>query len=355
MRPMSTARRARDRGLACGMLPAGPRSGIGDVPGVRVGHRTLRRGDIRTGVTAVIPHEGNPYRDKPVAAVHVLNGFGKSAGLVQVEELGAIETPILLTNTLSVGTCCTALVRHAVARNPDIGRETATVNPVVFECNDGYLNDIQALAVTEADAHAALDSATSDFAVGAVGAGCGMSTFGFKGGIGTASRRLDLDGRAFHLGILVLSNFGRPGDLRLPDGRRVAPEVAGTDEPGTEKGSIIIVAATDVPLSERQLQRVIRRAGVGLARLGSYWGHGSGDIALGFSTANRISHDEKAALVTIGILNENRIDLLFEAMADATQEAVLDALVAADPLTGRAGHHRPGLADALPPPPSARV
>jgi D-aminopeptidase len=355
MRPMSTARRARDRGLACGMLPAGPRSGIGDVPGVRVGHRTLHHGDIRTGVTAVIPHEGNPYRDKPVAAVHVLNGFGKSAGLVQVEELGTIETPILLTNTLSVGTCCTALVRHAVARNPDIGRETATVNPVVFECNDGYLNDIQALAVTEADAHAALDSATSDFAVGAVGAGCGMSTFGFKGGIGTASRRLDLDGRAFHLGILVLSNFGRPGDLRLPDGRRVAPEVAGTDEPGTEKGSIIIVAATDVPLSERQLQRVIRRAGVGLARLGSYWGHGSGDIALGFSTANRISHDEKAALVTIGILNENRIDLLFEAMADATQEAVLDALVAADPLTGRAGHHRPGLADALPPPPSARV
>ncbi len=352
---MSTARRARDLGLACGTLPAGPRNGIGDVPGVRVGHRTLRHGDIRTGVTAVIPHEGNLYRDKPVAAVHVLNGFGKSAGLVQVEELGTIETPVLLTNTLSVGTCCTALVRHAVARNPDIGRETATVNPLVFECNDGFLNDIQALAVTEADAQAALDSAASDVPVGAVGAGCGMSTFGFKGGIGTASRRLDLDGRAFHLGIMVLSNFGRPGDLRLPDGRRVAPQVAATDEPTTEKGSIIIVAATDVPLSDRQLRRVIRRAGVGLARLGSFWGHGSGDIALGFSTANRLSHDEQAALVTIDILNENRIDLLFEAMADATQEAVLDALAAAGPVTGRAGRHRPGLADALSPPPSARA
>jgi D-aminopeptidase len=347
MRLMSAPRRARDFGLSCGGLPAGPRNSIGDVPGVRVGHRTLHRGDIRTGVTAVVPHEGNLYRDKPAAAVHVLNGFGKSAGLVQVEELGTIETPLLLTNTLSVGTCCTTLVRHAIAHNPDIGRETATVNPVVFECNDGFLNDIQALAVTEADAQAALDDASSEFAVGAVGAGCGMSTFGFKGGIGTASRRLDLDGRPFHFGVLVLSNFGRPGDLRLPDGRQIGPEAAKPDTGAVEKGSIIIVAATDIPLSDRQLKRVIRRAGVGLARLGSFWGHGSGDIALGFSTANRLSHDEKTALVTIDILNENRIDLLFEAMADTTQEAVLDALVAAGSMTGRAGHHRPGLAEAL--------
>jgi D-aminopeptidase len=339
-------RRAREFGLACGALPTGARNGITDVPGVRVGHRTLHEGDICTGVTAIVPHEGNLYRDKPVAAVHVLNGFGKSAGLVQVEELGVIETPILLTNTLSVGTCCTALVRHAVAQNPDIGRETATVNPVVFECNDGFLNDIQALAVTESDAQAALADASADVAVGAVGAGCGMSAFGFKGGVGTASRRLDLDGHLFHLGVLVLSNFGRAGDLRLPDGTRVLPDMAQSD-PATEKGSIIIVAATDIPLSDRQLKRVIRRSGVGLARLGSFWGHGSGDIALGFTTANRLSHDERTALVTIDILNENRIDLLFEAMADTTQEAVLDALVAAGPMTGRAGHHRPGLADAL--------
>ncbi|WP_114944607.1 P1 family peptidase [Microvirga calopogonii] len=343
---MSRPARARDFGFVCGNLPAGALNSISDVPGVRVGHRTLIDGDIRTGVTAIVPHADNLYRRKPVAAVHVLNGFGKSAGLVQVEELGTLETPILLTNTLSVGTCCTALVRHAIAQNPDIGRETATVNPVVFECNDGYLNDIQALAVTEADAYAALESASSRFDVGSVGAGCGMSTFGFKGGIGTSSRRLDLDDGSYHLGVLVLSNFGRPGDLRLPDGRIVSPSGA-LDRTVTEKGSIIIIAATDIPLSDRQIKRIIRRSGVGLARLGSFWGHGSGDIALGFTTANVLSHDEKAALVGLQVLNENRIDLLFEAMADATQEAVLDALIAAGSMTGRSGHHRPGLFDTL--------
>jgi D-aminopeptidase len=342
--PDMSPRRARDLGLACGSLPAGPRNSIADVPGVRVGHRTLNEGDLRTGVTAILPHGGNLYRQKPVAAVHVLNGFGKSAGLVQVAELGAFETPILLTNTLSVGTCCTALVRHALAQNPDIGRETATVNPLVFECNDGWLSDIQALAVTEDDAGAALDAAAEDFSVGAVGAGCGMSAFGFKGGIGTSSRRIKLDGTAFHLGVLVLANFGRAGDLRLPDGRRIAPP---KQKPESEKGSVIVVAATDIPLSDRQLGRVVRRAGVGLARLGSFWGHGSGDIALGFSTTNTIAHDERADLVDMRVLNENRIDRLFEAMADATQEAVLDALAAADPMTGRDGHHRPALAYAL--------
>ncbi|MBM6593685.1 DmpA family aminopeptidase [Microvirga pudoricolor] len=337
-------RRARDLGLACGSLPTGPRNAISDVPGVRVGHRTLDTGDLRTGVTAILPHGGNVYRDKAVAAVHVLNGFGKSAGLVQVGELGTLETPILLTNTLAVGTACTALVRRAIAANPDIGRETATVNPLVFECNDGWLNDIQALAVTEADAFAALDDAAEDFAVGAVGAGCGMSAFGFKGGIGTSSRRITLDGAAFHLGVLVLANFGRAGDLRLPDGRKVAPPKT---KPEAEKGSVIVIAATDIPLSDRQLERVIRRAGVGLARLGSFWGHGSGDIAFGFTTANLVSHDETADLVSMRILNENRIDRLFEPMADAAQEAVLDALAAAAPMTGRDGHHRPALADTL--------
>ena len=344
---MNRPARARDVGLACGGLAAGELNSIADVPGVRVGHRTLVDGEIRTGVTAVLPHGGNLYREKPVAAVHVLNGFGKSAGLVQVEELGTIETPILLTNTLSVGTCCTALVRHAIESNPDIGRETATVNPLVFECNDGYLSDIQSLAVTEDDARAAIAEAASQFDVGSVGAGCGMSTFGFKGGIGTSSRRLELDGRSYHLGVLVLSNFGRAGDLRLPDGRIVAPPRKQTDRREPEKGSIIVIAATDIPLGDRQLRRVIRRSGVGLARLGSFWGHGSGDIALGFTTANMIAHDEKADLVGCRMLNENRIDLLFEAMADATQEAVLDALVAAGSMTGRAGHHRPALLDAL--------
>lgn len=340
-------KRARDHGLPCGNLPTGASNSITDVPGVRVGHRTLVQGDIRTGITAILPHTGNLYRRKPTAAVHVLNGFGKSAGLVQIEELGTIETPILLTNTLSVGACYTALVRHAIENNSDIGRETVTVNPVVFECNDGFLNDIQALALSEADARAAIEVASPQFDVGSVGAGCGMSSFGFKGGIGTSSRRINLDGHDFHLGILVLANFGRAGDLRLPNGRVVSPIAQAPDAKANEKGSVIVVAATDIPLSDRQLKRAIRRAGVGLARLGSFWGHGSGDIALGFTTANLLSHDEHSDIIEQRLLNESRIDLAFEAMADSTQEAVLDALIAAGSMTGRSGHHRPGLSGFL--------
>jgi D-aminopeptidase len=337
--PSGNALRARDLGLACGRLPPGPRNAITDVAGITVGHRTLVDGDIRTGVTAVLPHPGDIFRDKPLAAAVVLNGFGKSVGLMQVEELGQIETPILLTNTLSVGTCATALIRRAIAANPAIGRRTGTVNPVVCECNDGYLNDIQALAITEADALLALDTAAADFAVGAVGAGAGMSCFGFKGGIGTASRALAFDDAPCHLGVLVLANFGRPGDLRLPDGRTIGP-VAGR---AAEQGSVIVVVATDVPVEHRQLRRVIRRAGVGLARLGSFWGNGSGDVFLGFTTANRTPHEPRADIVTQRTLAETRIDALFEAVAEATQEAVLDALAAADTTAGRAGHVRPGL------------
>lgn len=345
----ATPRRARDLGLACGRLKPGPRNAITDVPGVRVGHCTLSDGDVQTGVTAILPHGGNLYRDKPVAAADVLNGFGKSVGLIQVEELGALETPILLTNTLSVGTAATALIRHAIAANPDIGRTTATVNPVVMECNDGPLNDIQSLAVTEAHAAAALAEALASpdgaaVAVGSVGAGRGMSCFGFKGGIGSASRRVKLDGKRCHLGVLVLANFGRAGELRLPDGRRVGPP---PQESAPEKGSVIVIAATDAPLDHRQLRRVIRRTGVGLARVGSFWGHGSGDIALGFTTANRIDHDETADTIPFRVLNERRIDALFEAMAEATQEAVLDALVAATPVTGREGATRPCLSALL--------
>ena len=269
---------------------------IADVPGVRVGHRTLVDGEIRTGVTAVLPHGGNLYREKPVAAVHVLNGFGKSAGLVQVEELGTIETPMLLTNTLSVGTCCTALVRHAIEHNPDIGRETATVNPVVFECNDGYLNDIQALAVTEEDARAAIAERVIAFRCRLGRRRLRHEHLRLQGRHRHIVPAIGSRRRSYHLGVLVLSNFGRAGDLRLPDGRIIAPPRQQTDGETPEKGSIIIIAATDIPLSDRQLKRVIRRSGVGLARLGSFWGHGSGDIALGFTTANMLAHDEKADL-----------------------------------------------------------
>ena len=333
------ATRARDLGLACGSLPPGERNSIADVPGVTVGHTTLIEGDVRTGVTAILPHQGDLFRDKMVAAAAVLNGFGKSTGLVQMNELGTLETPILLTNTFAVGNCANALIRRAIAADPEIGRRTATVNPVVLECNDGYLNDIQAMAVTEAHVETAIEAASEEFAVGSVGAGTGMSCFGLKGGIGSASRLLQLEGKTYHLGVLVLANFGRAGDLRLPDGRRIDP----ASLPSTEVGSCIVVIGTDIPLDHRQLTRVARRAGVGLAWCGSYWGNGSGDIALAFTTANRVPHNADRDLIEHRVLAEGRIDRLFQAAAEGTQEAVLDALAAAETMVGRNGHRRNAL------------
>lgn len=333
---------ARDFGIICGIMPTGSKNAITDVPGVRVGHHTLRDGDINTGVTAILPHDGNLYRRKVLAACDVINGFGKSTGLVQIEELGTLETPILLTNTFGVGTCANALIREAIVANPDIGRTTATVNPVVLECNDGPLNDIQAMAVTEEHARLALQASGEEVPQGNVGAGTGMSCFGFKGGIGTSSRQFELNGSTYHLGILALTNFGRAGDLVLPDGRRPSPKA----EAQPEKGSVILVLATDVPMEQRQLKRVTRRCGAGLARLGAFWGHGSGDIAVGFSTAVTFDHDEPGDFVQMSALNENRIDTLFRAATEATQEAVLNSMCAAEAMRGRAGQRR-SLADWL--------
>lgn len=322
-------------------LKPGQHNAITDVPGVRVGHRTLEGGGLATGVTAVVPHAGDLFRQKVRAAAEVINGFGKSAGIVQVAELGTVETPILLTNTFGVAACSEALIRGAIAENPAIGRETSTVNPLVFECNDGPINDIQALGVTPDDARAALAAATGGaVAQGAVGAGRGMTSFGFKAGIGTASRIMHLAARDFTLGALVLANFGRAGDLVLPDGRRPDPRQTSR----AEKGSVIVVLATDLPLSDRQLQRVARRAGAGLARLGAFWGHGSGDIVLCFTTADPVAHDGPA-LRSLTAIDDNLIDLPFRAAAEATQEAVLNALCAAPGETGRSGKYYPSLAD----------
>jgi D-aminopeptidase len=264
---------------------------------------------------------------------------------VQVDELGQIETPVLMTNTLSVGTAATALIRRAIAENPEIGRRTSTVNPVVFECNDGFLNDIQGLHVTEAHVLSALDGCAATFARGAVGAGRGMSAYGFKGGIGTASRRLRLDGAGFHLGALVLANFGRLPDLVIGGdqvGRRLAAAAAAANAP-PERGSVIVVLATDVPLEHRQLRRVAMRAVVGLVRTGSYLGHGSGDIALAVSTAEPLRHGEGRDLLPRRMLNENRIDMLFRAAAEATEDAVVDALFSAEDVVGRDGNRRAAL------------
>ncbi len=339
--PLSPSRRFD---LICGSLEPGPTNSISDVNGVSVGHKTMRRGEVNTGFTALLPHPGNVFQEKLSAGVEIINGFGKSAGLIQVDELGTLETPILLTNTFAVGSGVNALIRQTIMKNPEVGRTTGTVNPVVLECNDGYLSDIQAMSLTESDAIAALDAASPEVEQGSVGAGAGMSAFGFKGGLGSASRVFELDGGRFVLGALVLANFGRSGDLILPDGRRPDPKELQSSE---ERGSVIVVLATDVPLESRQLKRVAKRAGAGLARLGAFYGNGSGDIALAFSTAQKVLHQEERDFVDRRCLNEDRIDILFRAAAETTQEAVLNAMIASPAMKGRNRHERPSLADWL--------
>ncbi|GHU27261.1 D-aminopeptidase [Betaproteobacteria bacterium] len=330
-----------------GVLPSGPRDAISDVGQIRVGHLTLDRGDIQTGVTVLVPHGGDPFVDKIPAAAAVINGFGKSAGLIQVTELGAFETPIALSNTFAVGTLMQAQIREAMAAHPQIGREWPTVNPLVFECNDGYLNDIRALAVTEAHYRSALAAASADFAQGSVGAGRGMSAFELKGGIGSASRRAS----DYTLGALALANFGKLEMLTLagqPLGRQLGKPSAQQKRGDTpEQGSIIMLLATDAPLDARQLRRLALRAGAGLARTGSFFGHGSGDIALAFSTAYTLPHIPSRPMQALAMLHETRLDPLFNAAAEATEQAIIHALWHAGPVSGRDGHVRRTLRDIL--------
>lgn len=333
----------------------GPLDQICDVPGLRVSHVTVDSGDVHTGVTVVLPHPGGCFEDKVMAAAHVANGFGKTVGLVQVAELGTLESPIVLTNTLSVGTAQTALVRHLLAQNLQVGRADPTVNPVVCECNDGHLSDIRALAVTEEDVERALLSAEAAgeaerFEEGSVGAGRGMCCLGLKGGIGSASRVLDLGGERYVLGCLVLANFGRTGDLVL-DGRHVgvpAPASPGQPTPERDQGSCIMIVATSVPLVPTQLARVARRAELGLARTGSRMGTGSGDIALAFSTANRVPQHASSAVLETRMLADAYIDQVFRATVDVVEESVVSALWHAEAILGRDGHRPPTLRELLP-------
>ena len=334
-------------GLTIGRGTPGPRNLITDVPGVTVGHATIQDGgSVNTGVTAVLPHGGNLFRDKVLAASAVINGFGKTIGLVQVEELGTIETPILLTNTLSVGAAATALVTYMLAQNTDIGRTTGTVNPLVCECNDGFLNDIRGLHVKEEHIFQAIAAARTDFAEGAVGAGTGMCCLGFKGGIGSASRVALLDGCRYTVGALVLSNFGGAGRLVI-DGRQIGREIQNRPAAEQDKGSIIMLLAVDIPLSERQLKRICRRAGAGLARTGSYYGNGSGDIAIAFTTANRVPHDSPKAFIEMKMLSDDHIDPVLDLTAEAVEEAIISSLWHAATTTGRDGHIRRSLREFL--------
>lgn len=341
---MNAKLRAREYGLAFGTLPTGPKNALTDVAGVRVGHVTIREGDACTGVTAVLPHAGNLFRSKVEAAVHVINGFGKAAGLLQVHELGQIESPIMLTNTLSVPAVLDGAISHALAQCPEIGRETGTVNCVVGECNDSFLNDIRGRHVTAEHALLAIESSREGmFAEGAVGAGTGMVCYGYKGGIGTASRMISVEGlpQNYTLGVLVLSNFGRQENLQLcgtPIGRLLMERDKA--EPAVGDGSVVIVVATDAPLGSRQLGRVARRGAFGLARTGSVASHGSGDFVIAFSTAIRHEHMPPSLSFSGERLAEDGVLLtaFFQAVTESVEEAVINSLFAAEDTRGRDGN-----------------
>ncbi|WP_265456389.1 P1 family peptidase [Enterococcus sp. HY326] len=311
---------------------------ITDVPGVKVGHQTILNSQFKTGVTAILPHTDNLFLEKLPATVHVINGFGKSAGLLQVAEMGVLESPIILTNTFGVGTSMNALIRRALAENPEIGESTGSFNPLVFECNDSVLNNLRGLAIEEEDVTKALSKASSDFSLGAKGAGTGMTCYGLKGGIGSASQALVIDGQEFILGCLVLTNFGQMKNLvveHYPIGQELAAFFEAQQQ--AEKGSVIVILATDLPLSSRQLKRISKRASVGITRSGSFIGNGSGEVVCSFSTAHRLQHFEKAALITRSAFNENYLDSVFAAVADVVEEAVLRSLIHGETMVDRQG------------------
>jgi len=354
--PPNDRPRARDIGLAIGIHQPGPLNAITDVSDVRVGQTTVvfgdgplqpGRGPARTGVTVVLPHGGNLFQKKVPAAIHVINGFGKCMGMEQVEELGTIEGPIALTSTLCVGRVTDALMSHAIRENPEIGITTSTVNPVVGECSDAFLNDIQGRHVQEHHVLAAIDSAsTGPVEEGAIGAGTGMTAFGFKGGIGTSSRVLPAAVGDWTIGVLVLANFGLKHQLVI-DGVPVGKLLSEQPPAVPERGSIMMIVATDAPLLDRALRRIARRAGVGLARTGSMIGHGSGDLVIAFSTSPLVRIPQTASEHTIALevvaegpvaSGERVIDSIFEATAEATEEAILNAIFRATTVVGRDGN-----------------
>ncbi|HEV2874530.1 MAG TPA: P1 family peptidase [Thermoleophilaceae bacterium] len=330
-------RRLRDLGFAVGRFPPGDRNALVDVPGVLVGHRTLNEGErLRSGVTAILPHGGNLYAEKVLGACHVVNGYGKAAGLSQLAELGTVESPILLTSTLSVGPVWEGGLRHLLEQNPEAARDRDTLNVIVGECFDGWLSDARALPVRAEHALEAIAAAADDDACeGAVGAGTGTTCFGYKAGIGGASRKAG--GQV--LGCLVCSNYGARRDLHL----LVGPADAGADgvvEPPAQGGSIMIVLGTDAPLSERQLGRLAARAVFGLGRAGSFASNASGEYVIAFSTAHRVPHRSDAAELELRLLRDDAPAAreLFEAAGEVVHEAVLNSLCAADAMTGRDGH-----------------
>jgi D-aminopeptidase len=332
--------RPRDLGLINGTLPTGPLNAVTDVAGVRVGHATVVEGDsIRTGVTAILPHGGNLYRDRVPAAIHVGNGFGKLIGFTQVAELGELETPILLTCTLCVWRAADAMVTQLLAQ-PGMN-QVRSINPVVGETNDGYLlNAIRSHPIGERHVLAALNGAAGGpVAEGSVGAGTGTIAFGWKGGIGTASRVAVAADSSWTIGVLVQTNFG--GDLMIlgvPVGRLLGRDgVSPAPDPQGPRGSIMIVVATDAPLGRRNLERLASRAIMGLARTGSVAGNGSGDYVIAFSTHPAVRRPAGAVRLSTSEIGNDAMTRLFQGTVEATEEAVYNSLFAATTVTSRGG------------------
>lgn len=334
-------------GIHIGMLPAGKLNAITDVPGVRVGHITLIHADsIRTGVTAILPPGDNIFQQKVPAAIYVGNGFGKLSGTTQVQELGNLESPVILTNTLSVATAIEAVNDHTLRQS---GNETVqSVNAVVGETNDGYLNDIRGRHVKKEDVLTAIAQAkTGIVEEGAVGAGTGTVCFGFKGGIGTASRSLPKNLGGYTIGVLVQTNFG--GVLTIdgvPVGEELNKYYLSDRLNNPADGSCIIVVATDAPLDSRNLERLAKRAFMGLARTGGIASNGSGDYVIAFSTdpSLRVLHQSRETKQTLSLLRNDETSPLFMAAIEATEEAIINSLLAAKTMKGKSGR----IVDALP-------
>lgn len=335
----SQSHRPRESGIIIGVLKTGILNGITDVKGVKVGHTTLIEGKhIRTGATAILPHEDNLYQHKVPAAIYVHNGYGKLAGLSQVVELGNIETPIILTNTLSVSGAMDALIEYTLTQ--DGNENVRSVNAIVGETNDGYLNDIRGRHITTDQILSAIDSAINGpVEEGNVGAGTGTVCFGWKGGIGTASRIIPTSLGGYTVGVLVQTNFGGVLEINgIPVGEELGQYYLKDAIEAQADGSCMIVVATDAPLSSRNLERLAKRAIMGLAKTGGIASNGSGDYVIAFSTDESIRVNEESQLKTVTVLNNNALSPLFMAVIEATEEAIINSLWAAETMSGRDNH-----------------
>ena len=339
--------RLRDLGVVIGRGAPGPLNAITDVPGVRVGQVTVWSGDetskpgegpARTGVTAIVPHGGDIWSENVPAATWVLNGAGEMTGSIWIDTLGALQVPVLLTNTMSVGSVMDGVARYMIRTHPKIGLSDDVVAPTVAECDDSTLNDARGLHVSAADAERAIvQASTGPVAEGAVGAGTGMIAYEFKAGIGTASRVLPKAAGGWTVGVLVNANMGKRADL-LVAGAPVGREISDLMPKEASDGSIIVVIATDAPLDPLRLKRLASKAAMGLARTGSTARNGSGDLFLAFSTGNRIPHENKEQTYGLKVVSEDKLNGLFEAAEEATEEAILNSMTAAKTTVGRSGN-----------------